>query len=178
MVHKKKIWGQAFAASAITFAILIGWIAMPSLNKVAEVQPISITLDKAPDGIEGSPRERAMEEHGEPMEKYPTPEFMKRVDAIRIAEDLAAIADSPDVSPEVREQARVELDIHLMENFPTAAAEPKNGDPENGDEHAPSWGDILRNVTNESVPYFFILVQFVIGDITRRRLKKAKEATA
>jgi len=40
---------------------------------------------------------------------------------------------------------------------------------------APTWGEILRSTAYQGIPYFLGLIQGVIGLITAKRLKKAKE---
>jgi hypothetical protein len=40
---------------------------------------------------------------------------------------------------------------------------------------APTWGEILRSTAYQGIPYFLGLMQAVIGLITAKRLKKAKE---
>lgn len=166
-MSRKRIWFQGAGASIFVILLLFGWI---TLNSGEQSAPMLVKADKAPvkAPVEMVPRERIMEERGEPAEPE---ERMDRAEAIRRAEELSGIAHDPNVSPEVRERAQEELDRFLAENFPTAAAEPKNGDHD-----APSWGAILRNAINEGIPYFFMLVQLAIGEVTRRRLKRAKEA--
>jgi len=39
----------------------------------------------------------------------------------------------------------------------------------------PTWSDIIRATAYQGIPYFLGLIQAVIGLVTARRLKKAKE---
>lgn len=203
---RRKIWMQGATASVLSVVVLGGiWLSSgPFITlgvEEAAVEPISIETESSMAGINDmEPRERAMEEHGEPVEERlradrppvmrkgavgadgtSEPQPMDRGTAMMRVEELHVILEDPDLPQWQREALEHEMGRLLAEHFPTAAGEeapPEFGEPKNGDSHAPSWGEILRSAISEGIPYFFMLVQFVIGTITARRLRKAKEATA
>lgn len=179
MTSKKKIWMQGIGASIVTIGILGAWVFTPQFNKVSQVQPVSAyveEVDIAPDNIERSPRSRAREEHGEetgPFAMAPPQARMDRAAAIKRAEDLAAVRDNPQEPIEVRENADRLLGEHLEVYFPAAGGGVERAEPKNGDEDIPSWSELARKGILDGMPYMFALVNLLIAEVTRRRLKGA-----
>jgi len=205
---KSMVWMRGVLASVISVVVFgFIWVAVqPSrtlmltehsievMEETAVAEPPVLELDESVLGADGihemsapSPRERAMEEHGEVREmavpRYKgTGERMERGEAIKRAEDLVAIRDDLNAPVIEREAAERELREHLAENFPTAAGDsrlqPTNAvpEPKNGDSYgAPSWDEILRNLVDGALPYLFMAVQGVIAWRTRKKLAEAKE---
>ena len=178
MNSTKKIVIQGVVASAALMFVGVTYNALTlTASAPLKLEPVSIEVNMRPMAPEDfhvmEPRERAIEEHGEPregtvggdevfgevMERHAPPDYererkrleilhMDRTAAIKRADELHRRLEDPALSPSERMDAEEELDMVLDKHFEPAAGEPEEAAPPEMSESAYEGLDI-NNIFNK-----------------------------